>query len=474
VGVKQSTTMRVLRPRYLTIAAADLAGAVTAAIILVPAVKFAYRSGSSHIMLETATAMIAVIAAVLVYGRFRHGGSMSDLLLLVALCFFAAPKFIVPYVAGAISGSPSRFVAWSMLVASIIGAALFTLAAFLPERRLSRPGASAGLVAAAAIAGAVAVAYVLALLSTHLPLGLDPSVSNARYPQFAAPAIIGFELAGLVFFGASAVGFTRRAEWSGDEFTSWLAASAALASFSRLNYILFPSLDSQWVYPADLLRLGAYLLILVGAAREIRRNQRDVARGGILEERRRMARELHDGLAQELSFLVTKSRELVEGVIEPDQRELRRLAGAAERALDESRRAITALSAPLDESLESAIAQTVDLVANRVGVRAETVVDPGINVPPAMREALLRIVREAVTNATRHGGASRVHVEFANGDILRLTVRDNGTGFDPTAATRDSDGFGLTTMAERVHAIGGELRVSSRPAEGTQIEVTIP
>jgi signal transduction histidine kinase len=465
--------MGVLRPRYLTIAAADLAGAVTAAIILLPAVKFAYQSESSHITLETATAMIAVIAAVLVYGRVRQSGSMSDLLLLVALCFFSVPKFVVPYVAGSVAASPQRFIAWSMLVASITGAALFTLAAFLPERRLRSPGASAGVVAAAALLGAVVTAYTLARLSPHLPLGLDPALSNARYPQFAAPPIIGFEIAGFLFFGAAAIGFTRRAEWNGDEFTSWLAASAALASFARLSYIFFPSLYSQWVYPADMLRLGAYLLILVGAAREIRRNQRDVARSGIFEERRRMARELHDGLAQELSFLVTKSRELAEGVVEPAERELRRLAAAAERALDESRRAITALSAPLDESLESALAQTVEQVANRVGARAEIVVDSGIQIPSAMKEALLRIVREAVTNATRHGGASRVRVELLNGDVLRLKVTDDGTGFDPAAATRDVDGFGLTTMAERVHALGGELRISSRPASGTEVEVTI-
>jgi signal transduction histidine kinase len=187
-----------------------------------------------------------------------------------------------------------------------------------------------------------------------------------------------------------------------------------------------------------------------------------------------MARELHDGLAQELAFIVTKSRELSEGMLKPTERELRRLAAAAERALDESRRAITALSAPLGESLELAISQTVEQVTNRVGARAEIVVDPEIEVPSAVKEALLRIVREAVTNATRHGGASNVRVEFTNGEVLRLTVRDDGTGFDPTAAAGDSGGgFGLTTMAERVHAMGGELRVSSRPAEGTEIEVTI-
>src|SRR5712691_6706271 len=140
--VDTGATMGFLRPRYLTIAAADLAGAVTAAIILIPTVKFAYRSESSHIMLETAAAMIAVIAAVLVYGRFRHGAAMSDLLLLVALCFFSVPKFVVPYIAGAVATSPGPFTAWSMLIASLIGASLFAVAAFVSERRLRSPAAA--------------------------------------------------------------------------------------------------------------------------------------------------------------------------------------------------------------------------------------------------------------------------------------------------------------------------------------------
>src|ERR687885_2355591 len=105
--------MRSLRPRYLTLAAADLAGMVTAVLILVPEAKFAYRSAGSHIMLETATAMIALIAALLFYGRFRQSASSADLLLLVGLCFFALPKFIVPFVAGSIANSPARFAAWS-------------------------------------------------------------------------------------------------------------------------------------------------------------------------------------------------------------------------------------------------------------------------------------------------------------------------------------------------------------------------
>src|SRR5438105_12685904 len=136
--------MGILRPRYLTILAADFAGAVTALVILVPSLKFAYRSPSSHIMLEVATAMIAVFAAVLVYGRFRNGGSMPDLLLLGALCFFSLPKFIVPFVASVFAGSPRRFAPWSVLVASPIGAALFMLVSFCLGRRLPRPGVGAG------------------------------------------------------------------------------------------------------------------------------------------------------------------------------------------------------------------------------------------------------------------------------------------------------------------------------------------
>jgi signal transduction histidine kinase len=361
-----------------------------------------------------------------------------------------------------------------MLLASVVGAFLLALAAFVPERRPRRLGRDATLLAAAAIAGAVIIAFVIGRLSQHLPLGLDPSNSDARYPQFTSLPIIAFQLLALVFFGATAIGFMRRAEWNGDEFTSWLGASAALAAFSRLNYLFFPSLYQQWVYPADFLRLGAYLLILAGAVREIRRYQEGLARAAILDERRRMARELHDGLAQELAFIVTRSRELAEGLVDANSHALRRLAAAGERALDESRRAITALSAPVDESFEAALVQAVEEVANRVGTRTEVIVDPGIDVPSATKEALLRVVREAVANASRHGGASKVRVEITNGEILRVMVRDDGSGFDSNAAARESDGFGLTTMAERVHALGGELRISSQPATGTEVEVTVP
>jgi signal transduction histidine kinase len=94
-------------------------------------------------------------------------------------------------------------------------------------------------------------------------------------------------------------------------------------------------------------------------------------------------------------------------------------------------------------------------------------------VPAKTREALLRIVREAVTNASRHGHAGLIEVGLENGDGLRLSVADDGIGFDP-ANVVDGEGFGLSTMRARTRDLGGELRITRRPEGGTQVEVLIP
>src|SRR6058998_2654053 len=128
-----------LRPRYLTLAAADLAGAVTIVALLRPEVQFAYYAPSFHVMIETTAAMAALIAAYLVYGRFRHSHTASDLLLLAALAFLSLTKFVEPIVSGHIVQNSERFAAWAALTASVLGAALFAASALVPERPLRRP-----------------------------------------------------------------------------------------------------------------------------------------------------------------------------------------------------------------------------------------------------------------------------------------------------------------------------------------------
>ena len=148
------------------------------------------------------------------------------------------------------------------------------------------------------------------------------------------------------------------------------------------------------------------------------------------------------------------------------------LAAAAERALDESRRAIAALTRPVDEPLEVALVQAAEEVAARVGVQLRIEVGRGAQVSPDEREALIRIVREAITNAGRHGGAENVSVELSNGNGTFLRIMDDGSGFNPRH-TRVG-GFGLVSMTERAHALVGELKLSSGAGEGTRIEVRLP
>src|SRR5439155_21070443 len=124
---------------------------------------------------------------------------------------------------------------------------------------------------------------------------------------------------------------------SRDEFLLWLGAGAIFAAFARANYFIFPSLYSEWVYTGDVLRLGWYILLFIGAVREVQGYQRAYSEGRVLEGRRRIARDPHDGLAQELAFIATKTRELAAGAA--SRTVLPQLASAAQRGLDESRRA---------------------------------------------------------------------------------------------------------------------------------------
>jgi signal transduction histidine kinase len=95
--------------------------------------------------------------------------------------------------------------------------------------------------------------------------------------------------------------------------------------------------------------------------------------------------------------------------------------------------------------------------------------------PAARREALIRIVREAVSNAGRHGRAGRVDVELGanGGTACRLRIVDDGTGFDP-GLVEPGRGFGLVSMRERAEALGGRFRLVSSPGAGTEIEVVLP
>ena len=451
-----------MRFRLFTLAFAGAAASLTATTSLVPGFTLAYSSPQLHIALETATALISFLVAYLVYGRFRERKRLDDLMLACALVLIATTSLVFSAVPHTVPAEGARnFSVWASVGGAVLGALTLALAAFAPATRVSSPR-RATVIAALCCAGAlIATASVVGLFAN----GVDPDIPLALAPDAAHRPILlghhfllGTQIVGVLLFIAAALGFIQRGERDSDELMRWFAAGAALSAFARFNYFLFPSLYSDWVFTGDFLRLGFCLLLLAGAAREIGSYWRRLASMAVLEERRRIARELHDGVAQELAYIVAESSGS--------------LAAAAERALDESRRAIAALTRPVDEPLEVALVQAAEEVAGRVGVQLRIDVGRGAEVSPDEREALIRIVREAITNAGRHGGAENVSVELSNGNGTLLRVADDGSGFD-TRHTRVG-GFGLVSMRERTEALGGRFKLSSNAGEGTRIEVRLP
>jgi signal transduction histidine kinase len=309
-----------------------------------------------------------------------------------------------------------------------------------------------------------------AVLAPHLPAGIDPSVPpDPSGPDLVGePSLLATQVIGMVLYALAAFGFARRAERTADELMSWLAAASALAAFSRLNYFLFPSIYSEWVYAGDFLRLAFYGLILVGALREVTAYQREAAELAVHRERRRIARELHDGIAQELAFIRSQAHRLKPGPDDPAAN----IMAAAERALDESRHAIATLARPVNASLDVSIAQAAEEVASRDGVTVELRLEPGLQAPDAVHDALGRIVREAVGNAARHGGAHSIEVTLGRSDQLRMTIEDDGAGF--RAEQPNGGGFGLVSMRERAEALGGSLELSPGGERGVRLEVRLP
>jgi signal transduction histidine kinase len=215
------------------------------------------------------------------------------------------------------------------------------------------------------------------------------------------------------------------------------------------------------------LRVSGVLLVILVACREISERSRMLAAAGVLEDRRRVARDLHDGLAQELAFICGQSKRLAASF---DPEIMSYVGLAAQRALDESRALVGALSRSTDEPLDKAIARAAQDVAGRAGARVELDVPADMQLQPEAGEALVRIVREAVTNAVRHGGAENVRVELVRGDGVCLRVDDDGLGLSGETVA----GFGLTSMRQRAERLGGSFRLLPRPDGGTSVEISLP
>ena len=202
---------------------------------------------------------------------------------------------------------------------------------------------------------------------------------------------------------------------------------------------------------------------------------------GVLAERERLARELHDTIAQGFASVVTQLESAEQALDERpgDAREhLAKATRIARESLGEVRHSVRALRPDLlqETSLGSALDRTVRQWAADSGVPARllTTGEP-VALRPETELALLRTAQEALANVARHAAATRVVVSLSYlGDMVTLDVDDDGAGFDGRERPGPDGGFGLVGMRERVEAAGGGLTVESTPGEGTTIAASVP
>ena len=203
----------------------------------------------------------------------------------------------------------------------------------------------------------------------------------------------------------------------------------------------------------------------------------------VMQERERLSRELHDGVAQLVADLLLRL-DTIKDLIEADRQheaetELERLHGVANEIYVDIGESITGLRANVTErGLIGALQDYIDQFEERHQISIAFQSDPSadqLSPPPALQ--IFRFVQEALTNVRKHADAREVTVTITSigSDQLKVIIADDGQGFTPdNQKNGKARPMGLTTMRERVEALGGSFHVNSQPGSGTQVTATIP
>jgi signal transduction histidine kinase len=279
----------------------------------------------------------------------------------------------------------------------------------------------------------------------------------------------------LLFFVA-ALGYMR-ASWDlGGPNIAETAAALLLLSFGQVHAVVFPTEVTGYIGSSDVFRLAAYLVMLFSL---VGRLGNEIADRAAREERLRLSRDIHDGLAQYLSLLNLR----LNRATSPDRpadaraRDLDAAKRLLEAALLEARQAINVLRTGRIswQELTCAVASFADEFAANHEVNVNVSAEGGL--PPVDAELqveLLRVLQESFSNAVRHGRATCLEVAVSGTPRgLALTIRDNGSGFD-LERTLISRGVGLDSMIERLQRRRGTFRIDSAKGQGATVSVWLP
>ncbi len=468
---------------------------------VLPIFNFRYANLRLHIALDTAEALIGFLAAYLIFGRFRESRRVRDLILVYSLLVLAGTNisFSILYR----SGVPGLTEAsgWAMTLGRLLGAAGLAAAAWVARSTVARTFRVAWLLLA--WLGTLVVVGIGGEAMDAIVLVNPGTVRGTAVFSGAPVSVLVIQAVSVLLYAVAAAGFTRQAEQGPDELTRWLGPGVTLAAFARVNYFLFPSILTNYVYTGDFLRLGFYLLLLYGSTREIRaywlRLEDSVGEHEMLAEMKdTLMRAVSHDLKNPITVIVGMSETLRDRETRVSDDTSREMLG---RVASSARRVNRVLDDLLDmQRVGSGILEPVrgevDIAALLRDVAAEAEssgghpvhVDADGVVGSLDGGRVERIVENLLSNAVKHtpvGTDIRLRAR-RQGEGVLISVEDAGPGapeemrralFDPFvrgASAAGRAGVGLSLVARFTELHGGRVWVDEREGGGAAFRVLLP
>jgi signal transduction histidine kinase len=489
---------------------------ITAVVLLVPGLVFVAIASEADLVINTVATLVAGAVAILAWIRFTETRQTDSLLGASAFLVLFAGNAIAQLVLLAGQGpalgfdrsDPGQAPIYLWTAQRLLAAPLLLIAALYaiasrhwPSSRSNRLAGLIVLGPATLLLAATALIVlsldglptlipqpILAALTTPLDR-LDPALVTA--PMLITQLTIAalYLAAGLGYGWAYERAHSRRPHYA------YLSVGLVVAAFAQVHFAAVPGAYAGLITSGDVLRTSFYVVVFLGVAAAARRDLRDLREANTsllqlraadeeriaLEERARLAREVHDGLVQDLWLARLTHGQLnqsLEGVpqLPADTHVLsQRMDAILEDALAEARQAVVSLQPQDDATFGSLLLRFVEDYADRFGLEVQCRVEGEPVLLGGQRQAeVLRICREALNNARKHADASLVRVSLrSDGESAVLIISDNGRGFALDKPPQRG-GFGLKSMRERAAAVGGRLTVDSAEMDGTRVTLEIP
>jgi signal transduction histidine kinase len=467
----------------------------------VTAPRSTFVSRDLYIALNGLVVGVAAMAALTQWNHYVEQRTPAEYLLSMALVVLAlanVARLVITILGiedqlGFSADAPGQAPIYAWFSTRAFAAVLFGLAGVAGLRRWTTIPRIAQFVAAFGVLVAIVDFPVARALEPYLPKVVTIAGGGGG-TEFSASVTAGYVILNLVaaailFFAALrhrmiyAVDGARR--------SAFLTLALVIAGFSQIQAGLNPAMYVGLISGGDALRAVFYLFLVLAFQADTRATLRDLREShlrledlreselvrAVLEERARLAREVHDGLTQELWLAKLQFGEIADGLRErhPEFRgQLDEVRATLDSAIAEARLAIVALSASSEASADfvATLRTYVEDAGDRLGVPVAMTVSGVVpSLPVRVSAEVTRIVQEALTNVRKHAEASSATVNIESlGETVRVTVEDDGRGFDPA---RHTPGHGTESMRQRAEAIDGHLTLE-QPARGTRVVLEFP